>query len=67
MTEPLLLTVLEAADVLRLSRSKLYELMGAGIVPSIQIGRARRISMDDLRALVIDLTQLAGPSSGNLD
>jgi excisionase family DNA binding protein len=58
MTARLLLTVTEAADALRLSRSKLYELMGAGIVPSIQIGRARRISVDDLRALVTDLTQV---------
>jgi excisionase family DNA binding protein len=58
MTEPLLLTVLEAADVLRISRSKLYELIGAGIVPSIQIRRGCRISVDDLRSLVTELTQM---------
>jgi excisionase family DNA binding protein len=40
---PLLLTVEEAARELRLSRSKVYELMSAGEIKSVTIGRSRRV------------------------
>ncbi len=46
--EKLLLTVSEAADQVGLSRSKLYALVLRGEVPSVQIGRARRIPVDAL-------------------
>jgi excisionase family DNA binding protein len=39
----LLLTVLEAARRLSISRAKLYELVASGEVASVTIGRARRI------------------------
>lgn len=42
----LLLTSTEAAEVLGIGRSKLYELMGAGLVESVLIGTARRIPAD---------------------
>ncbi|MBI4504009.1 MAG: helix-turn-helix domain-containing protein [Chloroflexi bacterium] len=38
-----LLTVTETAHVLSVSRSKLYELVLAGDIPSITLGRSRRI------------------------
>ena len=39
----LLYTPLEAASVLGIGRSKLYELLRTGELPSIRIGTARRI------------------------
>jgi excisionase family DNA binding protein len=38
-----LLTVPELAALLRVSRSKTYELLNAGTIPSLKLGRARRI------------------------
>ncbi|MGH3266552.1 MAG: helix-turn-helix domain-containing protein [Trebonia sp.] len=50
--EKLLLTPVEAADVLGIGRSKLYELLRAGTVPSVRIGRCRRVAALDLADLV---------------
>ena len=49
--EPWLLTPVEVARTLRISRSKVYELLAAGPrgLPSIAIGRSRRIRASDLR------------------
>lgn len=44
----LLLRVPEVAEVLALSRSKVYELIGAGL-PAIHIGRATRVPLAALR------------------
>lgn len=48
----LLLTVIEAAQVLNLSRSLMYELVLTGQVVSLKIGRARRIPVSELQAYV---------------
>ncbi len=48
----LLLTVIEAAQVLNLSRSLMYELVLKGQVVSLKIGRARRIPASELQAYV---------------
>ena len=45
-------TVEEAAEVLGIGRSKLYELLGTGVIPSIRIGTCRRIAALDLADLV---------------
>ncbi len=50
--EQLLLRPTKAADVLDLSRSTIYEMMAAGILPSVKVGKARRIPMAALRAWV---------------
>lgn len=42
-TQPLVYTVAEAADALRIGRSKLYELLASGEIESIHIGRSRKI------------------------
>lgn len=47
-----LITVAEAAERLGLSRSKLYLLIADGELPTVRIGRARRIDLADLRAYV---------------
>ena len=54
-TPPLLLTPAEAAVSLRLARSTIYELMGAGQLPSVRIGRARRIPVQALRDFLVGL------------
>jgi excisionase family DNA binding protein len=53
--ERLVYTIQEAAAVLRISRTKLYDLMAAGEVESIHIGRSRRIPADVLRSYVSGL------------
>jgi excisionase family DNA binding protein len=57
----LLLTVPEAAAALAISRSKLYELMTAGTVPSVRIDGSRRIPVTALDAYVATL--LSGPEA----
>jgi excisionase family DNA binding protein len=48
----LLLTITEACQVLAISRSKLYDLLNSGHLPSVHIGRSRRIRMTDLEEFV---------------
>jgi excisionase family DNA binding protein len=55
MHRPLLLTVEAAADVLAISRSKVYELLNAGIVESVRIDNCRRIPFAALEKYVAQL------------
>jgi len=48
----LLLTPNEAAEQLAVSRTKIYELMAAGTLRSIHIGRLRRVPIDALRDFI---------------
>ena len=50
--EPLLYTIPEAATALRISRTKLYELLDSGEVESVYIGRSRKIPAEALRIYV---------------
>ena len=52
MVEPLLVRVEEAARILSLSRSTVYEMMDAGELPSVRRGAARRIPVAALREWV---------------
>jgi excisionase family DNA binding protein len=63
MCDQLLLTVVEAASVLRIGRSKLYQLLQSERLPSIQIDGARRILLSDLHAFVRKLKE-ASDSDG---
>ena len=47
---PEFLTIDEAAEALRLSRSTIYRLLDSGELAYSQIGRRRRIPVDALRA-----------------
>jgi excisionase family DNA binding protein len=49
---PLLLTPEEAAKALRISRSKLYELLRAGTIASVRIDRLRRIPTQSLHEYI---------------
>ena len=55
MMEKMLLTPTEVATTLGIGRSKLYELMRTGVVPSVSIGACRRIASTDLLDLVAGL------------
>jgi excisionase family DNA binding protein len=50
-----LLTVDQVADILKLGRTKLYEIMDRGDLPSIRIDRSRRILRSDLDAYIARL------------
>lgn len=53
MTEvPQLLTVKEAAALLRVSRTTVYELFLRGTLPSVHIGARRLVRTDDLAAFI---------------
>lgn len=51
----LLLTVPEAAEALAISRSKLYELIAAGLVRSVRIDGSRRVPVEALESYVAGL------------
>jgi len=57
--DTLLLNAEQAAEALAISRSKIYELLASGDLPSVQIGRCRRIPTSALADFVKDL---ASPS-----
>ena len=50
--EKLLLRPQEAAEAIGISRSRIYELMAAGTIPSVRIGTSLRVPVDTLRAWV---------------
>ena len=51
----LLLTVPEAAKALAISRSKLYELIAAGLIRSVRIDGSRRVPVEALQTYVAQL------------
>ena len=51
----LLLTVPEAAESLAISRSKLYELIAAGLIRSVRIDGSRRVPVEALQTYVTQL------------
>jgi excisionase family DNA binding protein len=58
----MLLRVEEVARALSLGRSKIYELITSGELPSITIGSARRIPADALRKWIAENVE-AGPGT----
>jgi len=51
----LMLTVPETAKVLKVSESKAKKLIAAGTVPSVNVGRCRRVRMSDLEEHIKNL------------
>ena len=49
--EPVLFSISEAARLLRIGRSKTYELIAAGKILTIRIGRRRLVKAESIRAL----------------
>lgn len=60
--DKLLLTPEEAAEVLSIGRSKLYQLLSAGALRSVTIGSSRRVPVEALRIFVEDI--VAGRERG---
>jgi excisionase family DNA binding protein len=50
--EKLLLRPVEAADAIGIGRSKVYELLASGELPSIRIGASVRVPVDALKAWI---------------
>jgi excisionase family DNA binding protein len=53
--ERVLLTVEEAAQRLRIGRTRMFELVKSGAVASVRIGRLRRISVESINAYAASL------------
>jgi excisionase family DNA binding protein len=58
-TVKLLLTPVEAATALGIGRSTIYELMRTGALPSVRIGRCRRIPVTGVRDYIATLEEAA--------
>jgi excisionase family DNA binding protein len=55
MPATMLLTVEETAAQLRIARRRVFEILRDGTLPSVKIGRSRRIRSTDLAAYVAKL------------
>ncbi len=53
--EKLLIRPKEVAEVLGLGRTKIYELIASGIIPSVRIGRSVRVPAEELRTWINNL------------
>jgi len=56
--ERLLLTPEEVAETLGVGRSTVYDLMRLRVLPSVKIGRARRVPVSSLREYVAKLASV---------
>jgi excisionase family DNA binding protein len=52
----MLLRPIEVAECLGIGRSKAYELIGTGAIPSLRIGTSVRVPIDSLKARVASQT-----------
>jgi len=52
--DKLLLKVHEAADLLGISRAKMYELLAEGSIPAIRVGSSLRVPVQQLQQWVND-------------
>lgn len=55
----LLIRVPEAARLLSVSKSKAYEMVADGSIPSVRLGGSVRVPLDALKALVDSLSKNA--------
>lgn len=56
MIEPLLVKVSQAAKMLSLSQSYIYEMMASGQISSVKIGGSRRIAVATIKQWIADHT-----------
>jgi excisionase family DNA binding protein len=54
-----LLTIVEAADALRISRSSVYRLFDAGQLAWVQIGASRRVASAEIERFIAAHTEAA--------
>jgi len=60
MDGPLLVRVDEAARLLGVGRTKVYELIAEGSLPTVCLGKARRVPTDALKAWIAARIDRAG-------
>jgi excisionase family DNA binding protein len=56
--EPVVVTVADAAAMLSIGRSRVYELIQGGDLASVKIGASRRVTIKSIRKLLADATEL---------
>lgn len=61
--ERLLLRPIEAAELLGVSRSKIYELLAAGELPVVRVGPAMRVPLHELRGWIARQVSSGGGAS----
>jgi excisionase family DNA binding protein len=59
--DKLLLRPVEAAEAIGISRSKIYELLASGELPSVRIGASVRVPVEALRAWIAEQLDTARP------
>jgi len=59
VTEAILLTTEEAAELLNIGRSKVFDLIRNGELGSIKIGRLRRVPLDSIHEFTARLMEEA--------
>lgn len=62
MEKKLLLRIEDAASLCSMSRAKFYQLVSSGVIPSIRLGRSRRIPMDALQSWIDEQVEARGTS-----
>ena len=60
LEEPLLMRVEEASRYLSLGRTKTYELLAQGEIPSIRLGRSLRVPREALRSWIQAQIRMSG-------
>lgn len=55
MSDDELLTIEQVADILKVGRTTVYELLSSGDLPSVTIRRCRRVLRSDLSAYIARL------------
>ncbi len=58
----MLVTIPEAGAILGLSRTTMYELIGAGDIEVVHIGRAARVPVDSLAGFIDRLRSVSHPA-----
>lgn len=66
MEDKLLYKVADVAQVLSLSRTKVYELVRSGELPSVRIGGSRRVRGEDLTEYVESLQRICAEARAGL-
>lgn len=59
--EKLLMTPTEAAVLIGVGRTRIYDLIAGGVIPSIRIGRSVRVPLDGLRQWIASQGQEEPP------
>jgi excisionase family DNA binding protein len=62
-SDRMLLTVEEAAERLGVGRSTMYQLIAAGLIDSVRVGRLRRIEPDALATYIARLREHPDPAA----